>query len=146
MSRRRKPDPPKPAPRSLSESVTVDELVSALLEIRGSVAEIRSATVKQWLTVPEIGRRYLAGRSATWIRARPWALPNFGEPDIPGRPEAWYVATCEEWYRTPLHAHEARYLRGAREQMEGGDDGRSHDETRAACGNNRTRSEVLAAG
>jgi len=37
------------------------------------------------------------GCSRDWIRSRPWMLPNFGNPDITGRPRRWKCITWETW-------------------------------------------------
>lgn len=37
------------------------------------------------------------GRSKEWIRRHPWVLPNFGRPDIDGRPKQWLRSNWDEW-------------------------------------------------
>ncbi len=62
------------------------------------------------LTIKDICTEYLH-RSETWLRTRPWALP---EPDIKGRPNVWWRTTCDEFYSVPIETRRHEYLRNHR--------------------------------
>jgi hypothetical protein len=106
-------------PRKLDSERTVstDQIAQAiagalqtLSDIDQRTKRIEESTSRHVLRVPEICKRYLA-RSERWAREHPWVLPNFSESEVPGRPRAWSLSTCEEWYSVPLHVHEAEWFR-----------------------------------
>jgi len=85
-----------------------------IAEIDERTKRIEHATTRQVFTIPEVAARYLH-RSERWARTHRWALPNFGESEIPGHAAAWSVGVCEEWYSVPLHVHEAEWFRKHRD-------------------------------
>ena len=50
-------------------------------------------------------------KSPSWLTRAPWCLPNFGVPDIPGKPEKWTRDNWEKW-RDKLPEHQREFQRG----------------------------------
>lgn len=78
--------------------VQIDERTAVIAE---KVAAIQMEVQKPALTIDDICREYLH-RSRRWAYERPWSLPRFGQPDVPGKPAVWFRATCDWWYSAPL--------------------------------------------
>ncbi len=98
-------------------ALTLEELVQAVERLDAQLPlvleearEIKRMVQKPGLTATDICRDYLH-RSTSWALERPWVLPNFGIPDVAGRPKVWWRATCERWYEVPLEVREAQWWR-----------------------------------
>lgn len=68
--------------------------------------ELERALKPATLSRSEISREL--GRSTAWLSRNPWALPNYGKPDVAGSPELWWRETWEEW-RKNLAVHKDRW-------------------------------------
>lgn len=74
--------------------IEIPELDEALALLRRLVSQRQSPVARG----PYVDRAEIAAelhRSVSWVRKRPWVLPP-GEPDIPGRPQAWARSRWEE--------------------------------------------------
>lgn len=96
-------------------ALTLDELSEAVERLdRGHPAvieelrAIRKMLEKPGRTLDDICEDYLH-RGREWAYQRPWTLPNFGVPDVPGRPKVWWQETCEQWYSVSLEIREAQW-------------------------------------
>ena len=101
----------------MSDPLTTDQLGAAIAGALHAIADIdertkriEQATARQVFTVPEVCKRCLH-RSRRWSQDHPWSLPDNGESEMPGRPRARSVTTCEDWYSVPLHVHEVEWFR-----------------------------------
>ena len=81
----------------------------AILESLAQIQEqlkmvIASIPVREVITVSEMRTALGVGRD--WLRARPWILPNYGIPDLPGRPRKWLIETWQAWKAVGFENHE----------------------------------------
>ena len=76
------------------------EKVAELPRRLGSVEEkldqlVAATPVRQYVDIAWICKEI--GCSRDWLRSRPWALPNFGHPDVGGRPRRFVRSSWEKW-------------------------------------------------
>ena len=78
-------------------------------------ADVVRKTIKEELdkalNSPTLTRSQIAkeiGRSREWLSRNPWALPQYGRPDIEGVPELWWRESWDEW-RKDLPGHKASW-------------------------------------
>lgn len=95
----------------------VTALIDQIYDTAERTVQIERDTRKPGLTLQDICDRYLH-RSINYAYARPWLQPNFGVPDLPGRPAVWFEATCNEWFSVSMDVRKAQYYRRIGHQEE----------------------------
>lgn len=77
------------------------------------LAKLEKATLSKAVTMHDIASEL--GVNYQWVLDRPWVQPNFGEPDIDGRPKRWMRHTWDEWSKQ-LDRHQNDWESGAASQ------------------------------
>ena len=84
-------------------------ILESLNEIKTQLASLlASIPTREVITVAEIRTALGVGRD--WLRVRPWMLPNFGVPDLPGRPRKWLIKSWEAWKAVGFESHESAWV------------------------------------
>ena len=81
------------------------------LPFKESIREVIKEELDKALNSPTLTRSQIAkeiGRSREWLSRNPWALPQYGRPDIEGVPELWWRESWDEW-RKDLPGHKASW-------------------------------------
>jgi hypothetical protein len=83
----------------LKRLAIIEKLLDALL---AAIPRREVITVSQIRTALGVGR--------DWLRVRPWALPNYGISDLPGKPRKWLIETWQAWKAVGFESHERAWL------------------------------------
>lgn len=88
----------------------VDEWMQRVLDkldaIERRLSRLEASQQPQTVSIQDIADDL--GVSYEWARSRPWVQPNFGKPDIPGRPKRWKHQTWAGW-RDRIDEHQGRW-------------------------------------
>ena len=69
---------------------------------------------REYITIADICIEIGCNRG--YIRTRPWILPNYGIPDLAGRPKRWRLSTWEMWLAQGLEIHRQAWISFSEEQ------------------------------
>jgi len=93
----------------------ISETAERLERMEERQLDILEAVQPQSWTIDDVCRVWLH-HSRTWATERPWTLPNYGVPDVPGKPHVWFTHTVREYYAVPLSVRKAQYFRQLRKK------------------------------
>lgn len=92
---------------SLEENIEL--LQAEVFEIKNTVLDISNRLpAPKYLYIKDIST--ITGYSKRFLMDNPWALPNYGLSDLPGRKKGWLRETADQYYKVPLRTRELEWL------------------------------------